>query len=73
MSLRTRRPTVTTACLADRYHGPHERIIEFSYPDGSGGLISFRTNSRGENIIDVYNTNGIAQVYTGQKGQTTDA
>jgi len=49
-----KRPSVTTRCVADRYHGPTERIVEFGFPDGKGGLIAFSTDLNGENVIDVY-------------------
>ena len=48
------RPTVSTKCPADAYHGPHERIGEFTFPDGRGGLISFRVNALGQAVVDVY-------------------
>ncbi len=62
------RPTLKTRCVADTSHAPNERIVEFSFPDGRGGLISFRdtwtTNDRGETvhtrIVDLYRLdNGI--------------
>ena len=37
------KPTVSLRCPANAYTGPGERIVEFSFPDGSGGLISFRS------------------------------
>lgn len=53
---RKKRPTVTVYCVAQRYAGPEERIIEFSFPDGSGGLIKFGSaHPEGRpNHIDVY-------------------
>lgn len=47
------RPSLTSPCVADRYHAPGERIAEFTFPDGSGGLISFRMTSAGP-VVDVY-------------------
>lgn len=43
-----------TACVADRHHGPTERIVEFSFPSGTGGLISFRTLRDGTDQVEVY-------------------
>ena len=36
------KPTVTANPGADQYSASNEKIIEYSAPDGSGGLISFR-------------------------------
>lgn len=48
------RPAVNLRPVADSYHGPTERIIEFSDRDtGAGGLISIRRGD-GELIVDVY-------------------
>ncbi len=38
-----KRPSVEKRCPADRYAGPGARIIEVSWPDGRGCLVSFRT------------------------------
>lgn len=47
------RPTVKTRCVADHYHGPGERIVEFSSPNG-GGLISFFMREDGVLSVDLY-------------------
>ncbi len=50
----TRKPTVTTNPVANRYAAANERIVEFSASNGAGGLISF--NDTGERlIVDIYN------------------
>jgi len=36
------KPKVDTRCIANGYSMVDERIVEFTYSDGSGGLISFR-------------------------------
>jgi len=50
------RAKVTVNCVADRYHAPGERIVEFLFPSGRGGLISFRpcTGDGSADCIDVY-------------------
>jgi hypothetical protein len=53
-----RRPSVTTRCVADQYHAPNERIVEFSFPSGPGGLIAFRILHDGTPVVDVYRTEG---------------
>jgi hypothetical protein len=50
-----RRAKVITDCVADNYSHKNERIIEFVFPDGSDGLISFTTLDNGENVINIYN------------------
>lgn len=54
------RPTVKTKCVADSYHGPNERIVEFSALSAIngrliGGLLSFRVVDD-QLVIDVYRT-----------------
>lgn len=59
-----KRPSVVVNCIADRYVSERraERIIEFSYPDGSGGLISFRHTPDGVPLVEVYRTDGAIRV-----------
>jgi hypothetical protein len=45
-----KRPNVSLRCPADVHHGAGERIIEFSFPDGTGGLISFRETTQGKRV-----------------------
>lgn len=41
--MRTTRPSLKSPCVADRYHGTHERIAEFHFPNAQkGGLIALR-------------------------------
>lgn len=50
------RPSVNTKCVADKYHAPGERIVEFLFPSGRGGLISFRpcSGDGSADCIDIY-------------------
>lgn len=47
------KPRVTLKCPANVHTSPNERIIEFSFPDGTGGLISFTTTTTGPRV-EVY-------------------
>lgn len=52
---RTHRPRVTLKCVADQYHGPNERIVEFMGAHGkNGGLIAFHEGADGTLRVDVY-------------------
>jgi hypothetical protein len=51
---RPKRPSVTVPCVADHYHAPAQRIIEFTFPSGNGGLISFSTKADGTDVVEVY-------------------
>lgn len=53
---------VITKCVANNYAGPHGRIVEFSFPSGNGGLISFFTNESGKEIVEVYRTDAEIEV-----------
>ena len=58
---------LTTKCVANQYAGPSERIIEFSFPDGSGGLISFLpANGARKNRVDVYRIDKSVKVLVGK-------
>jgi hypothetical protein len=59
------KPKVTVNCVANRYAGPNERIIEFSAPNGAGGLIALRIRNDGLIVVDVYRCNGV--VMAGQR------
>ncbi len=49
------RPTVKTKCVADAYHAPNQRIIEFNDPKtGAGGLISFLSEADGSLTVGLY-------------------
>lgn len=48
------KPRVNANGPADKYSGPNEKIVEFSFPDGKGGLISFNTNGD-HPVVDIYN------------------
>lgn len=47
------KPAVFTKCVANYHAAPNERIIEFIFPDGRGGLISFSVGDHP--VIDIYN------------------
>lgn len=47
------RPKVTLRCPAEAFHSAGERIVEFSFPDGTGGLISFREYG-GKKLVTLY-------------------
>lgn len=49
-----RRPAAITRCVADRYHARGERIVELSWPDGTGCLLSLRVLADGRPILDIY-------------------
>lgn len=56
-----KRPRVLTRCVADHYHCPGERIVEFS-SDVGGGLISLNV-VEGELIIQIYRQDKTVRVY----------
>jgi len=57
---RGQRPSAATA-VADRWAGPHERIVEFNANDGTGrgGLISLRVMPSGEFRVSLYRMDGV--------------
>lgn len=62
-----KRPKVTVNCVASRYAGPGERIIEFSSANG-GGLISLFCREDGTLAVDVYRTDHTVTVtHSGEK------
>lgn len=62
-----RKPKVIVNCVANHYTGPNERIIEFTFPSGEGGLISLRTTHEGASVVDVYNYDRYVQVLVGER------
>lgn len=64
--MRQRKPRVLSPCVAERYNRrPNERIIEFSFSDGTGGLISFRQPDPERGLVgrvEVYRTDGKVSV-----------
>jgi hypothetical protein len=64
----SKRPRVLSRCPADQHSGPGERIIEFSFSDGKGGLISLREATIGDvhasrrPRVEVYRTDGEVEV-----------
>jgi hypothetical protein len=49
-----KRPTVNARPVAQAYAAPNERILEFSGPTGTGGLISIRAHDDGTVSVDLY-------------------
>jgi hypothetical protein len=49
-----RKPRVNTNPGANQYAAPGERIIEYTMPDGTGGLISFWTSDTGKTHVHLY-------------------
>jgi hypothetical protein len=64
---RRNRPKVETRCVADRYAGDSERIVEFSSEAG-GGLIAFRVVG-GRLRVDVYRQDKTVDVNVGKADQ----
>lgn len=68
-----KKPRLLTACVANHHTAPGERIAEFSFFDGTGGLISLRQptiDRRGR--VEVYRTDGAVEVI-GPKHAARDA
>jgi hypothetical protein len=61
-----RKPRVIKKCVAHRYAGPHERIVEFSDDCGNGGLISLVQHEDGRMTVDVYRYGPRVEVRIGQ-------
>ena len=59
------KPRVMTKCIADHYSGQHERIVEYVFSDGSGGLISFLETETGPRV-DLYRHNSTVQIVVGK-------
>jgi len=51
---KTAKPTVRVKCPANVHSASFERIIEFSAPNGKGGLISIRHLPSGEVVVEPY-------------------
>lgn len=49
-----RRPSIKSNCVADSYHSPNERIVEFSTSSGQGGLIRVQERDDGSAVVEVY-------------------
>jgi hypothetical protein len=48
------RPRIIPKCVADKYHSPGERIVEFADDHGNGGLISFANDDAGQLLVQIY-------------------
>lgn len=55
------RPTIKSPCVADHYASTGERIVEFAFPGGAGGLIALRDYEEGA-AVEVYRTDGEVRV-----------
>jgi hypothetical protein len=63
------RPSVNVTPIADRHAPPGCRIIEFSFPDGTGGLIALASAYDGQPYLSIYRYDPALQieVSTGQE------
>ncbi|WP_406278996.1 hypothetical protein OH799_11190 [Nocardia sp. NBC_00881] len=61
------RPKVIIDCVASRYQGPDERIVEISHACG-GALISIRATSIGRLVIDLYRLDDTVDVHAPDRG-----
>lgn len=62
---RTRKPSITTNCIANRYTSHNERTIEFDSTNG-GGLISFFVRDDGTLSVHVYRQDPTVVVTVGK-------
>lgn len=62
-----KRPRVIVNCVADTYHLPQEKIIEFTFPDGSGGLMSLIVDNYGKPVISLYNVDEAIDIRTDKR------
>lgn len=56
-----KRPSITSPCVADRYHSQGERIAEISLGDGRGFLLSITASG----IINLYRPTGTMKIGVG--------
>src|SRR5512137_41385 len=64
MSRRSTKPQVIVNCVASHYAGPSETIIEYTFPDGTGGLISFLTLEDGAPSVSLYRHDPTVKIMT---------
>jgi len=62
------KPKVNANPVADKYSSGSEKIIEISFPDGTGCLICFFAGEN-ENRVDVYNIDNGINVVVGKVNQ----
>ena len=68
-----KRPHVNIRCVADRLHADGQRIIEFTFPCGAGGLITLHTSPTGVPCVAVYRADEPVQVaFTAGSGYGLD-
>lgn len=63
--LRMKRPRVIINPVADKHHAANERIVEFCFPDGTGGLISFGVSKNGKKRVEIYRCDEDIEVLAG--------
>lgn len=61
------KPSVKTKCPANAFAAPNERIIEFAFSNGDGGLIAFRTHDDGSSHVSVYRVDENVTIHTEPK------
>ena len=66
------KPKITTNCVASRYSGGDERIIEFSHKQG-GGLIAFWPTDDGRLLVNLYRLDPSVLVGVGAQGRGVEA
>lgn len=65
--MKRRRPAVIVQCVADRYaNKSNERIVEFAFPNGKGGLIALRQINPDTCTVDVYRVDEGVTVHVGK-------
>ncbi len=65
---RIQKPVVNTKCVADNYASASEKIVELTFPDGTGCLICLFAGEN-ENRIDVYNIDKGIRVVIGESNK----
>lgn len=53
MSRSKKKPKIIVKCVANQHAASDETIIEFTFPNGAGGLISFR-EQMDRAVVEVY-------------------
>lgn len=49
-----KRPRIITNCVANKYANRNERIVEYSFSNGKGGLIAFSLDDQGRPRVELY-------------------
>lgn len=65
------KPRVNTSCVAGRYAGTRERIVEFGGDTADqGGLIAFRITDDGKMRVEIYRQGKDVEVSVGKVEQS---